>query len=200
MVKKDEEGPEIAEEKSVHKDTKTTDAQEVREREHTEVAAVKKQTPWPLITVGIFGTVLLLAAVAMAWLQLVGMHRSSVRTSPDYGYSQQHSQQYGSGGRDYSRGGQRGSAARPVATGVVTAVSGDSITVSGGGKQVTVKTSSATRITGDETDVAVNDTVVVYGTKNDDGSIAATRIVVRNSAVLDDATFDDQDTVQIPSA
>ena len=197
MVKKDEAQPEIEHKKET---TKGADiAPTAVESAQGGVTVVKKRTPWPLITVGIFGTVLLLAAIAMAWLQFVGMHRGAVHTGMDQSYSQR-SQQYGYGGRDYSRGGQRGMAARPAATGVVTAVNGDTVTVSGGGKQVTVKTSSTTRIAGDETDIAVNDTVVVYGTKNDDGSIAATRIMVRNGTTLDDATFDEQDAVQIPSA
>ena len=197
MVKKDEDKPEIEQKEEARKDTDATPTD--TEPARGEVAVVKKRTPWPLITVGIFGTVLLLAAIAMAWLQFVGMHRTASHMGLDQGYSQR-SQHFGYGDRDYSRGGQRGMVARPAATGVVTAVNGDTVTVSGGGKQVTVKTSSMTRITGDETDIAVNDTVVVYGTKNDDGSIAATRIMVRNGATLDDATFDEQDAVQIPSA
>jgi hypothetical protein len=62
--------------------------------------------------------------------------------------------------------------------GVVTAVSGDSITVAGGGKTLTVKTTSATTYANDSKPV-VNDTVVIIGTK-DGSTITATQIAVNN--------------------
>lgn len=200
MAKKDEAKPETEQEKSEQKQAAAAAPRTPNgdEAPHGEVAVVKKQTPWPLITVGIFGTVLLFAAIAIAWLQLVGSHRGMLQTGPRYGLNQQSPQQFG--GRDYSRSGPRGSFARPATSGVVTAVNGDTLTVSGSGKQVTVKTSDTTRISGDETDVAVNDTVIVYGTKNDDGSITATRIMIRNSAALDGTTLDESGDMQVPSA
>ncbi|MDB5160167.1 MAG: hypothetical protein JWO99_430 [Candidatus Saccharibacteria bacterium] len=62
--------------------------------------------------------------------------------------------------------------------GVVTAVNSDNIVVAGGGKTQTIKTSSSTTYAGD-TKPAVNDTVVVVGTKDGD-TITATQIAVYN--------------------
>lgn len=62
--------------------------------------------------------------------------------------------------------------------GVVTAVNGDSITVAGGGKTQTIKTNSSTTYANDMKP-AVNDTVVVVGTKDGD-TITATQISVYN--------------------
>lgn len=58
--------------------------------------------------------------------------------------------------------------------GVVTAVASDSITVAGGGKTQVIKTNSSTTYT-DDVKPAVNDTVVVVGTKSGD-TITATQI------------------------
>lgn len=60
--------------------------------------------------------------------------------------------------------------------GVVTAVNGDSITVAGGGKTQVIKTNGDTTYM-DDTKPAVNDTVVIVGTKDGD-TITATEIRV----------------------
>lgn len=62
--------------------------------------------------------------------------------------------------------------------GVVTAVNSDTIVVAGGGKTQTIKTNSSTTYAND-TKAAVNDTVVVIGTKDGD-TITATQIAVYN--------------------
>lgn len=62
--------------------------------------------------------------------------------------------------------------------GVVTAVNSDNIVVAGGGKTQTIKTNGSTTYAGD-TKPAVNDTVVVVGTKDGD-TITATQIAVYN--------------------
>lgn len=62
--------------------------------------------------------------------------------------------------------------------GVVTAVNSDSIVVAGGGKTQTIKTNSSTTYV-DDTKAAVNDTVVIVGTKDGD-TITATQIAVYN--------------------
>lgn len=91
------------------------------------------------------------------------------------GYSNNDSDQ-----RSFRRGGP---AMRSFAAqGVITAINGDTITVSGGGKQVTVKKTDSTTVSGDETSIAVNDTVAVVGATNSDGTITATRIIVRNES------------------
>ena len=60
--------------------------------------------------------------------------------------------------------------------GVITAVNEDSIVVAGGGKTQTIKTNGDTKYD-DEKKPAVNDTVVVTGTKDGD-TITATQVVV----------------------
>ncbi len=63
--------------------------------------------------------------------------------------------------------------------GVVTQVNSDNIVVAGGGKTQTITTNSSTTYVGD-TKPAVNDTVVIVGTKSGD-TITATQIEVFNS-------------------
>jgi hypothetical protein len=63
--------------------------------------------------------------------------------------------------------------------GVVTQVNSDNIVVAGGGKTQKITTNSSTTYVGD-TKPAVNDTVVVVGTKSGD-TITATQIEVFNS-------------------
>lgn len=60
--------------------------------------------------------------------------------------------------------------------GVVTAVNGSTLTVSGGGATNTVTVSGSTQYT-NGTKAAVNDSVVVFGTVNN-GSFTASRIVL----------------------
>jgi hypothetical protein len=62
--------------------------------------------------------------------------------------------------------------------GVVTKVNSDSIVVAGGGKSQTIKTDASTGYS-DGTKPAVNDTVIVVGTKDGD-AITATEIAVYN--------------------
>lgn len=155
------------------------------------VKGVKASPPWPLITIGVVATVVVVAVVIGGWAFVVGHERgvatSQTRTLGRYGMmnGQGNGGQYG-GSQYFNRGGFRrgGALQSSAASGVVTAINGDTITVSGQGKQVTVKKSDSTTISGDETSVAVNDTVVVYGTTNSDGSITATRIVIRNQSTI----------------
>jgi hypothetical protein len=62
--------------------------------------------------------------------------------------------------------------------GVVTAVNGDSIIVAGGGKTQTIKTTSSTAYV-NNMKPAVNDTVVIIGTK-DGNTITATQVGIYN--------------------
>jgi len=64
-------------------------------------------------------------------------------------------------------------------SGVVTKVSGDSLTVAGNGKAETIKTNSSTQYIGD-TKPAVNDSVTIVGTADSKGTITATQIRVNN--------------------
>lgn len=150
--------------------------------------AVKSQPPWPLIVVGVIATVLIIAVVAVGWLQLESLHRTT-RVASRYGM-QQNDPNFGTnsgnqGGYYCSGGSMRGRMTRPTLTGVVTAVTDSTVTVSGNGKQVTVDKTSSTTVSGDSTTIAVNDTVLVYGTTASDGTVTATRIVVRNGTTSD---------------
>lgn len=152
--------------------------------------AVKSQPPWPLIAVGVIATVLIVAVVAVGWLQLESLHRTT-RVASRYGM-QQNDTNFGNNGNQggyYGSGGSmRGRTTRPTLSGVVTAVTDSTVTVSGNGKQVTVDKTSSTAVSGDSTTIAVNDTVLVYGTTASDGTVTATRIVVRNGTTADTST------------
>ena len=160
----------------------------VKDAEPQTATVVRSTPPWPLITIGIVATVIILAVMAMGWGFVVSHSQSPAmrtqtlgRYGTEYGRNgSDGSLNYGSGG-GYRRG-RGGSLGNIAASGVVTAINGDTITVSGQGKQVTVKKSSSTTISGDATSVAVNDTVIVLGTTNSDGSVDATRIAIRNGS------------------
>lgn len=165
----------MAEQKQIKKD-----AQE-GEVIHEASEEVKKPTPWPIITVSVFAVVMLLALVVWGWLVASSaLHKlTSERTSGEIGRQLE---------REYmQRGGERGyggmwESMTPAASGVIVKIEGDMITVAGQGKQVAVVRTDDTRITGDKTELAVNDTVVVRGDTEDDGTVVADRIVVRNEA------------------
>ena len=177
MAKKDDE-PQAA-----------TDAEKVKApKVHKEEAAGQTATatavgahtpPWPLITIGVVVTVVVLAIGGLWWLKFATLHTSSNRAAPTYGYSDRSQSRNDARGSMPGRG--RGGISRATASGVVTAINGDTITIAGSGKQVTVKKTSDTIISGDESTIAVNDTVLVYGSTADDGTVTATRIMIRNS-------------------
>ncbi len=188
MAKKDDDTVE----KTAAEDVKAEKATPESTQKATVAAAnAQKTPPWPLITIGVVGTVLVLALGAFWWLQLVSLHKTESRTSSSR-YGQMERPQFG-GGSENGRSDMpnRRGFSRAVATGVVTAINGNTITVAGGGKQVTVKKTDSTVISGDESDLAVNDTVLVYGTAASDGTVTATRIVVRNSSLLNDSAGGD---------
>lgn len=172
------------------KDTELKKPEETVVKE-TAIKPVQSSPPWPLITIGIVATVLVAAVVVGGWWFVMrhGQTRNT-RQAGQYGmmYGSNSSSQNGSyfGGR-YRRGMMQSAAA----SGVIIAVNGQTLTVSGQGKQVTVTESSSTIISGDATSVAVNDTVLVYGTTNSDGSVTATQIVVRNSTPASGASSDE---------
>lgn len=150
-----------------------------------EVKAAKKVTPWPLITIGVFGTVLIMAAVAMAWLQFFSISKSIANDSEVYQEQRGSIFDDGQTEREFDGLGRGGEYSRAMAVGVVSQLKGDDVTVIGGGKEVAVTMTDTTRVSGTESDLAVNDSVVIFGTKNDDDSITATRIVVRNDSLFE---------------
>jgi hypothetical protein len=149
------------------------------EKNDQTVEVIKSSPPWRLITIGVFATVVI-AAVFIGGALFIRAHRVDDQLGRPGLMNHRMIGQRGEGMMNHGGFWRSGTMQAPVARGVVTAVNGDTITVSGLGKQVTVKKSSSTTISGDKSDVAVNDTVTVYGTTNPDNSISATRISVNN--------------------
>lgn len=165
-----------------HATTKVDKPRVVGEQPHKQAeTAAQRATPWPAITLGIVGTVFILAAIATAWLYFFSL--SNEVSYEAQTYSEQRDQYYDDEPYLREYGDRRG---QPVASGVVSEISGDTLTVIGGGDKVSVKQSNATRIVGDESTVAINDTVLIFGSQNDDGSVSATRIVIRNNLLQDE--------------
>lgn len=149
--------------------------------EGTSVAS-KSTPPWPAITISVFVAVVLGAILIAGWAWVsTALHK--VSTSREFGETSRLFER-GLEPREDAGPGQRGvwGMMTPAASGVITKVDGNALTVAGQGKQVTVVLDDDTTVTGDKTEVAVNDTVVVIGEENDDGTVQATRIVVRNEA------------------
>jgi hypothetical protein len=145
----------------------------MNEQKQRPVVDQKKRqaTPWPLVTVGVFGTVLLLAAFAMAWLQFIALGTTIMQDETTEYYWDL--QQYDEGGDGLA-----------AATGVITRLDEESATVAGGGQEVVVVITDETRVIGGADGLKVNDTVYVYGAENTDTTITATRIVVDNDGQL----------------
>lgn len=183
-------------------ESKKTVEQDAQTASAPEAKAVTQKTPWPLITIGVFATIIVVALIALAASALLHDRRATDQVTSRSGHMGMNNSDFGSRGGSTNRpdgmSGGRGSFMTPTASGVITAINGDTITVAGGGKQVTVKKTSTTVISGDETAIAVNDTVVVMGTKNSDGSVTATRIMIRNNQTFGRPTADD--TSQTPGA
>lgn len=152
-----------------------------------EVAAVKSQAPWPYITVGVFITVVLAAIALMgwAWMSRALDHVATRPGTSVFGSDER----IPSGGRSFGGGEGRGFGGMRgfssiIASGVVTKIDGGTITIAGRGEQVTVKKTSNTVISGDETSLGVNDTVLVMGESDEDDNLTATRIIVQNDSFM----------------
>jgi hypothetical protein len=157
------------------------------------VDAVKNLQPWSYVTVGVFGTVVVLATIIMG-LHVFAVHR------PDHeamGMKQFVLQERGERMFGHSRAHV---AKHDVVQGVITQVEGDTLTVSGNGTQVTVKRSASTVVGGDKADVAVNDTVLVVGDKASDGSVSAAKIVVMNRELNRAPGFQSSEDTMQPGA
>jgi len=162
------------------------------ENEHKNLPVVVEAAPrhsrkWVLSIVAIVVVVYLILAVGGLWfLHSVADHRDGASSDTRTTMAQHGQRGLGNGERTYT---VRQSSSDGLTTtttnttytqtqGVVTAVNGDSIVVAGGGKTQTIKTNSSTTYV-DDTKAAVNDTVVVVGTKDGD-TITATQIAVYN--------------------
>lgn len=134
---------------------------------------------WIIAAIAATTLVVLLVVVAMLGAALHGIGRYGGRANmvdAGYGYG-------GRGGGQMMRGEQfydDSSARTDVAriAGVITAVDGATLTVAGNGTSTKVTTSDATIYSGDDSTAKVNDTVMVLGNKTDDGTVAASRIVI----------------------
>lgn len=168
---------------------KSTKSENVQEG---EVVGDTKETkrraaPWPVLTIGIFAAILFVAFIIICWWAIVFAWHAA---TPSGSRAEDMPGLYGYGGDDrrLDWGDRRELWNAADASGVVTAVNGDTITVSGRGEQVTVKKTQDTVIRGDKEEVAVNDTVLVYGETEDDGSITAARILIRNESMMDEGS------------
>ncbi|MCA9327768.1 hypothetical protein KDA14_04535 [Candidatus Saccharibacteria bacterium] len=148
----------------------------------------KSTPPWPLITVGVVASVVILAVGAAAWLGVV-MHNGNDRSF----IAIRHGGIHDWGGFHSSPDREEFRERRPnadITRGVVTAIDGDMLTISGGGKQVKVSRTTETAVRGDKEDVAVNDTVLIIGQNTDNGTMTAKCIMVQNGAEGRAAMFD----------
>jgi len=191
MAKKDtdkEEDTKDSDDKALTKSTPLSKHEEKTEHHADErqvtgqMTAVKSSPQWPLITIAVFAGIVTVALVIVSWVVIASslsdqrgrMHVGVNGSSGAPSFEGRQGTGYG------GRGGMRGGMTMNTTQGVVTAINGDTITVSGRGKQVTVKKTDDTVISGDSESLAVNDTVIVIGDTEDDDSITATRIIIRN--------------------
>lgn len=153
--------------------------------ETKDAASAKSSPPWPFITIGIFTTIVLLALMVAGWAALnAALQKSSSRTGIGYESADRRGiDERRMPDRMFGDGSVHGNMSMIAASGVITAINGDTLTVSGRGEQVTVKKTDETTIGGDKTSLAVNDTVIVIGDTEDDDSVTATRIIVRNESM-----------------
>lgn len=152
------------------------------------VAERRHSKSWVIAIVAIVVVVYLMLMVGGLWFfHTLADHRNGIPANGTTSMGRYMGHQgFGSGERTYT---VRQSSSDGLTTtttnttytqtqGVVTAVNSDNIVVAGGGKTQTIKTNSSTTYV-DNTKPAVNDTVVVVGTKDGD-TITATQIAVYN--------------------
>lgn len=177
------------------KAVKAADAKEGEVKAAKETGGAQRSAAWPLITIGIFATVVALAFVIICWWVIAAAWHVAVPTG-SHGFER--SDRFGprEDRRQFERE-RRGIWGSYATSGVVTAIDGETVTVSGRGQQVTVKTNDDTVISGDKEELAVNDTVIVYGDEAEDESITATKIIVRNDTIRSERRGD---AIRMPDA
>ena len=144
-----------------------------------EAAPAKSSPPWLLIAMATFASVVTLVFMLLIIMMFVADHaRQQGMRSYDSYSGHGGSSSYRQPDDNYGGYGKRFSA--DAARGVVTNIDGDTLTISGGGKQIKVKRTNDTIINGDKEDVSVNDTVIVIGQKDDEGIFTAKAIIIRN--------------------
>lgn len=145
----------------------------------------RKTAPWPLITIGVFAVVVMVAFLVVCWWAIAAALHTAMPSGPRGGDMPSRFG-YGNDAGGFERRERRELWNAAEASGVVTKINGDTITISGRGKQVTITRTDDTVVGGDKEEVAVNDTVLVYGDTEDDGSVTASRIVVRNQVIMEE--------------
>lgn len=141
-----------------------------------------RPAPWPMTTVGIFVAIIIAAFVVMCWWAILFALQVA---KPVVSSENDRTGRWALGNERRESGwNERRSARGAVAvSGVVTAIDGSTVTVSGRGEQVTVRQNDDTVVGGDANELAVNDTVIVFGDTEADGSVTAQRILVRNKGM-----------------
>lgn len=153
----------------------------------TDTARTKRKLPklapgwWALIVAGLVFAVLGVCAVGSAAVRMIS-HKDSVvatQTGDRQLMPQRGSSSMQGGGMMRGPGGSFGDTSDSTngtrVSGVVIAVDGSTITVAGNGTTTKVVVNDSTTYTGDDKPAAVNDTIMVVGTKSDD-TITATRV------------------------
>jgi len=157
------------------------------DRDTKEIIVAKKPTPkWVLwVVLGVVGLYLLLMALGFWVFHAFGNNDTRTLDGPTEGRATEQRMRY-TNNRDFTVRESDSDGLTTTTTnttytqteGVITSVSGDTIVVAGGGKTQSIKTNGDTKYD-DDTKPAVNDTVVVIGTKEGD-TITATQVAVYN--------------------
>lgn len=142
-----------------------------------KAAAVKSKTPWPLVTIGVFATIVVIALVVAGIGAAMAMEWATT-TRPDGDRTMIENRTFGD--RWQRGGGMFDDTTSDIVRGVVVSIDGNKLTIAGGGERTTVTMTDDTMISGDADDIAVDDSVVVRVSEADDGSLEAVRIIVRN--------------------
>jgi hypothetical protein len=146
--------------------------QEAAPQKAPTTAMTRPKASWPMVTIGIFATIIGLAIIAVAWI-MIALASSYVTNSQNTKDSWML--------HDDSTDTSESSDTRDMIRGVVTDFEGDFLTVRGDGREVIVLVTDDVTVSGSKRTVAINDTVVMYGSEYDDGTFEAEHIVIRNN-------------------
>jgi len=168
------------------KEVKDTDKAAIDQNTKQLVVAKKSTPKWVLwIVLGVVGLYLLMMALGFWVFHAFGNTNTQTIGGPNEGQSSQQRMRF-SNERDFTVRESESDGLTTTTTkttytqtqGVVSSVNGDTIVVAGGGKTQSIKTNGHTKYT-EDVKPAVNDTVVIVGTKDGD-TITATQVAVYN--------------------
>lgn len=163
------------------------------QKDTKEVKQITESTEPSPVTIPKHHKVLLLASLLLVFLLLMsaafvaGRHswlpRDYAQTSRLQAYGQRPGAKMDEPSGSGFRGGmmrgdlsENGSMNNTRVNGVVTTISGDTITIAGNGTTTKVLVSSNTTYSGDAQPTKVNDTIMALGAKNGDGSLVASNV------------------------